>query len=312
MSYNRPFDTRAHDATSFLFNAEYPMVRWLEANGYDVKYITGVDTERRAGDLVGASTKPKAFLSVGHDEYWSAGQRASVEAARNAGVNLAFFSGNEIYWKTRFEPSVDGTNTPYRTLVGYKDTLGGVKLDPMPGVTTGTWRDTRFGPPVADGGRPENGLIGQIWTVNSGTSAISVPASMASLRFWRNTTRRGAHRRRRPTLGTDTLGYEWGEDLDNGARPAGVIHLSSTTVQRRGEDPRLRRDGGHRHGDAQPDALQTRQRRARLRRRHRAVGVGAGRQSRPRLRSTKPGDAAGDHEPAGRHGGAARVGADPA
>ena len=24
---------------SFLFNAEYPMVRFLEANGYDVKYI---------------------------------------------------------------------------------------------------------------------------------------------------------------------------------------------------------------------------------------------------------------------------------
>ena len=134
------------------------MVRFLEANGYDVKYISGVDTERRAGNLIGASTKPKAFFSVGHDEYWSAGQRASVEAARNAGVNLAFFSGNEIYWKTRFEPSVDGTNTPYRTLVGYKDTLGGVKLDPMPNVTTGTWRDTRFGPPVADGGRPENAL----------------------------------------------------------------------------------------------------------------------------------------------------------
>ena len=229
VSYNRPFDTRGHDATSFLFNAEYPMVRWLEANGYDVKYITGVDTERRAGDLIGASTKPKAFLSVGHDEYWSAGQRASVEAARNAGVNLAFFSGNEIYWKTRFEPSADGTNTPYRTLVGYKDTLGGVKLDPTPGVTTGTWRDTRFGPPVADGGRPENGLIGQIWTVNQGTSAITVPASMASLRFWRNTTV-AALTTGSATLGTDTLGYEWGEDLDNGARPAGVIHLSSTTV----------------------------------------------------------------------------------
>ena len=114
VSYNRPFDTRNHDATSFLFNAEYPMVRWLEANGYDVKYITGVDTERRAGDLVAEATKPKAFLSVGHDEYWSAGQRASVEAARNEGVNLAFFSGNEIYWKTRFEPSVDGT--PYHAV----------------------------------------------------------------------------------------------------------------------------------------------------------------------------------------------------
>jgi hypothetical protein len=226
VSYNRPFDTRAHDPQSFLFNAEYPMVRFLEANGYDVKYISGVDTERRAADLVGP-LKPKAFLSVGHDEYWSAGQRAGVEAARNAGVNLAFFSGNEMYWKTRFENAVDGT--PYRTLVGYKDTLGGVKLDPMANVTTGTWRDARFAAPAADGGKPENGLIGQIWTVNSGTAAISVPASMAKLRFWKN-TRVENITSGSVTLAPETLGYEWDEDLDNGFRPDGLIHMSATTV----------------------------------------------------------------------------------
>ena len=49
------------------------------------------------------------FLSVGHDEYWSGGQRANVEAARDAGVHLAFFSGNEIFWKTRWENSIDGS-----------------------------------------------------------------------------------------------------------------------------------------------------------------------------------------------------------
>jgi N,N-dimethylformamidase beta subunit-like, C-terminal/Domain of unknown function (DUF4082)/Calx-beta domain/Bacterial Ig domain len=229
VSYNRPFDTRAHDATSFLFNAEYPMVRWLEANGYDVKYTSGVDTERRAFALIGAQ-KPKVFLSVGHDEYWSAGQRASVEAARNAGVSLAFFSGNEMYWKTRFEPSVDGTNTEYRTLVGYKDTLGGgVKLDPLANVTTATWRDTRFAPPTADGGRPETALTGQLWTVNAGTSAISVPASMAKLRIWKN-TRVENITSGSVTLAPDTLGYEWDEALDNGFRPQGLISLSSTTV----------------------------------------------------------------------------------
>ena len=118
--------------------------------------------------------KPKVFVSSGHDEYWSAGQRASVEAARNAGVNLAFFSGNEVYWKTRYEPSIDGSNTPYRTLVSYKETLAGAKIDPAVDgagnpIWTGTWRDPRFSPP-GDGGRPENGLIGKIWTVNSGTS----------------------------------------------------------------------------------------------------------------------------------------------
>src|SRR5262249_53016518 len=94
--YNRPFDTRAHDPQSWVFNAEYPMVRWLEANGYDVKYQSGVDTDRRGFDLTGAH-RPKVFLSVGHDEYWSGNQRQTVENARNAGVSLAFFSGNELY-----------------------------------------------------------------------------------------------------------------------------------------------------------------------------------------------------------------------
>src|SRR3954468_115580 len=232
VSYNRPFDTRDHDPQSFVFNAEYPMVRWLEANGYDVKSQAGVGTDRRSGDLVGG-TKPKAFLSVGHDEYWSAGQRTSVENTRNAGVNLAFFSGNEMFWKTRYEPSIDGANTAYRTLVSYKETLASAKLDPAVDgaghpIWTGTWRDPRFSPP-ADGGRPENGVTGTIWTVNSGTTAITVPASMAKLRFWRN-TRVADLTGGAATLSSGTLGYEWDEDLDNGARPAGILHLSSTTV----------------------------------------------------------------------------------
>jgi len=28
-------------------------------------------------------------------------------------VNMAFFSGNEVYWKTRWENSIDGSNTPF-------------------------------------------------------------------------------------------------------------------------------------------------------------------------------------------------------
>src|SRR5262249_42186092 len=54
VSYNRPFDTDEHDPQSFLFNAEYPMLRWLEANGYDVKYISGVDTDRYESALPAA------------------------------------------------------------------------------------------------------------------------------------------------------------------------------------------------------------------------------------------------------------------
>jgi hypothetical protein len=121
VSYNRPFDTRNFEAATFLFNGEYPMVRWLEANGYDVSYFTGVDTARN-GNLI---TNHKVYLSVGHHEYVSGTERTNIQAARDAGVHLAFFSGNELFWKTRFENSIDGTNTPNRTVVCYKESYYG-------------------------------------------------------------------------------------------------------------------------------------------------------------------------------------------
>ena len=68
VSYNRPFTTRGDAPEDWLFNAEYPMLRWLERNGYDVSYFTGVDSDRLGGELL----EHEAFLSVGHDEYWSA------------------------------------------------------------------------------------------------------------------------------------------------------------------------------------------------------------------------------------------------
>ena len=52
---------------------------------------------------------------------------------------------------------------------------------------------------------------------------------MAGLRFWRN-TRVASLTSGSTSLGTDTLGYEWDEDIDNGSRPSGLMHLSSTTV----------------------------------------------------------------------------------
>jgi hypothetical protein len=131
VSYNRPFNDRDNNdglgQKSFVFNTEYPMVRWLEANGYNVSYFTSVDADRY-GSLI---RQHRVFLSVGHDEYWSAAERGNAQAARDAGVNLAFFSGNEDFWKVRWENSTDGTGTPYRTLVTYKETQVGTRIDPQ-------------------------------------------------------------------------------------------------------------------------------------------------------------------------------------
>lgn len=227
VSYNRPFTTRGTGAEDFVFNAEYPMVRWLESNGYDVSYMSGVDTDR-VGATVLTPAKHKLFLSVGHDEYWSGAQRANVEAARGLGVHLAFFSGNEVFWKTRWENSIDGSNTPYRTLVTYKETHENAKIDPNP-AWTGTWRDPRFSPP-ADGGKPENALTGTIFKVNSGTTAIAVPAALGKLRFWRNTSVATLAAGATATMPNGTLGYEWDEEPNNGFRPSGLMRLSSATL----------------------------------------------------------------------------------
>lgn len=225
VSYNRPFTTRAYAPEDWVFSGEYPMVRWLEANGYDVSYTTGIDTHRR-GNLI---TNHKVFLSVGHDEYWSAAQRANVEAARAAGVHLGFFSGNEVFWKTRWENSISASPDSYRTLVCYKETHAGAKIDPT-SAWTGTWRDPRFSPP-ADGGKPENALTGTIFTVNCCTNGIQmkVNAEQGKMRFWRNTNLANLAPGTTANFGnTGILNYEWDEDLDNGFRPPGLIRLSHT------------------------------------------------------------------------------------
>ncbi|MBE2224280.1 MAG: DUF4082 domain-containing protein, partial [Anaerolineae bacterium] len=225
ISYNRPFSTREVYPEDWVFNAEYPMVRWLEANGYDVSYFTGVDSDRFGQEIL----EHQGFLSVGHDEYWSADQRTNVEAARDAGVNLAFFSGNEIFWKTRWENSIDGTGTAYRTLVSYKETHDNAKSDPLQNVWTGTWRDPRFSPP-ADGGKPENALTGTLFKVNIGTYPIKVPEADGKMRFWRNTSVATLGSGEVATLSDFTLGYEWDESPDNGFQPAGLFRLSTTNV----------------------------------------------------------------------------------
>lgn len=82
---------------------EFPFAYWMEQHGYDVTYCSN-------SDLVDYQTiqRCRAFLSIGHDEYWDIRQYQNVLAARDAGVNLLFFSGNSVCWVTPFSPSANG------------------------------------------------------------------------------------------------------------------------------------------------------------------------------------------------------------
>ncbi|RKS02408.1 DUF4082 domain-containing protein [Flavobacterium sp. 102] len=229
VSYNRPFYTRgggggSSSSEDWLFDSEYPMIRWLERNGYNVSYTTDVDMDRNTTAIT--PSLHKVLLSVGHDEYWSAAERTKFENARDAGVHLGFFSGNEVYWKTRWEDN-------HRTLVCYKEggsgeNQCGFKCDTSTPIWTGLWRDgspTNY--PGSDAGRPENALTGQIsW--GDATGSIVVPDTYKNLRFWRNTSIASLGEGQSVTLPYGTLGYEFDFEQFHAFYPPGRVTLSST------------------------------------------------------------------------------------
>lgn len=237
LSYNRPFNTREGTTKrDFYFSSEYAQVRFLERNGYDVTYLSGVDSDRNGSLLLDHNV----FLSVGHDEYWSGQQRTNVEAARDAGVNMQFLTGNEVYWRTRWEPAASSDGTPYRTLVSYKETWGDAKIDPA-SEWTGTWRDPRFASQAQGGGLPENALTGTMYTINHSDLPITVSATEGKNRLWRHTSLATMGSGQSAALAPHTVGYESNEVVDNGFSPPGLIRLSTTV----GDVPEVLQDYGN-------------------------------------------------------------------
>jgi hypothetical protein len=82
---------------------EFPLAYWLEQHGYDVTYCSNSDC--LAAEQI---TRCKAFLSVGHDEYWDLRQYDAVKAAIADGVNALWLCGNSVFCVTPFSASSDG------------------------------------------------------------------------------------------------------------------------------------------------------------------------------------------------------------
>lgn len=121
---------------------EEPLLRWLPGAGYPVEFCSGLDLDE--GDEL---LSPYRLLVVnGHDEYWSAGMRDSVETFVRKGGNLAVFAGNTAWWQMRLE---DGG----RTMVCHRDAAADPVCAVDPRRTTVEWSSS----PVD---RPENSLTG--------------------------------------------------------------------------------------------------------------------------------------------------------
>jgi hypothetical protein len=150
VSFDRPYDIVTDGSGDFVGN-ELPLIMRAEELNLDVTYVTSLDVHER-GELL---NQHKAFLSLGHDEYWSKTMFDRAEAARDAGVNLAFFGANAVYRQIRFEPSAVG---PDRHMVNYRSTADPIRRTD-PSQTTVQFRDA----PVH---RPEAQLIGQMYQCN--------------------------------------------------------------------------------------------------------------------------------------------------
>ena len=74
---------------------EFPLSFWMEQHGYDVSYISNVDTHSDPKGLL----RGRGFLSVGHDEYWTRQMYDNVKKARDEGVSLAFFGEQIVGWQ---------------------------------------------------------------------------------------------------------------------------------------------------------------------------------------------------------------------
>ena len=149
VSFDRPYD---EEGAGLFFEFELELIGWLESAGYDIAYATNIDVHQQGAALL---KRYKGFFSVGHDEYWSASMYDAADEARDAGVNLAFFGSNAVYWQIRMETSASGS--PDRIITCYKH----VDIDPIanPALKTIQFRDS---------GRAEQQLIGvQFITYNA-------------------------------------------------------------------------------------------------------------------------------------------------
>jgi hypothetical protein len=222
VSLDRPYDFPDIVYGNSYFFSDYPMVRWLEAQGYDLSYLTNLDTDRAgrpgAHNLL---LDHRVFLSVGHDEYWTQAMRDAITAARDAGVHLGFFSANTSYWRVRLEPD-PWTGQPDRVVVVYKTTEGGPP-DPS-GHPTSTWRDPE------GVNNPENGLIG-IQYVGDNDAAffpLRVTAEMAKDRLFRHTGLQDMPPGAYVEIGSILVGWEWDAVADNGHTPDGLTILAAS------------------------------------------------------------------------------------
>ncbi|CAD7933965.1 unnamed protein product [Amoebophrya sp. A120] len=133
-SYNTPLITRDVSLYNSVFSSEYPMIRFLEAQGYAVTYVSGLDTHlggRGFGRFAAAGRMPSTSRGEqgdhthnGEDDYVDKGNAKSVVTTGRAlpTVGKIFLSvGHDEYWSRQQRQTVE------RLTAGVQETTAQVR-----------------------------------------------------------------------------------------------------------------------------------------------------------------------------------------
>jgi hypothetical protein len=220
VSFNRPIVQGRGTHGVLLFEINF--IKWAESQGYNLSYLTSVDIHANAALLLNY----KAYLSPGHDEYWSREMRDGVESALAQGVGLAFLGANACYWQIRLENDSQGNAN--RTITCYKvgSPVSNLYNDPFFLVdnsrVTCQWRQF----PVS---RPENKLVGIMYSSllsNSGNDVANVGWKVDSAASSSYLTGTGLVDG--TTYGYDLVGYEYDKQFPGG--PSNLQIIGNTLV----------------------------------------------------------------------------------
>ncbi len=213
VSFDRPYE-HGYGA-GMLFRLDFPLLVWLEDEGYAPAYTTDLDVAR---DPVLVSGSQVIILS-GHPEYWLRADRDAFDQAEARGVSILGMGANMAYMQVRLLP--DSAGVPDRTVVCYKS----LTRDPLaardPAAATVRFQD----PPI---NRPPKELLGEeyggiVW----GLASMVLGPDIA--RFAPNTGLRPGQR----------LPGLIGDEIDDASHQAGALLLSRTPVHPNGLRPNV-------------------------------------------------------------------------
>ncbi len=216
VSFDRPYAQQAGASQVLVFEAN--AIRWMERQGYDISYMSDVDVQSTPSQLL----THKAYISLGHDEYWTKEMRDGVEYARDHGVGLAFLGADASYWQMRFGPDSHGIAN--RTVICYKvaTSQNDLARDPEYAIdstrVTSRWRDPALS-------RPENALIGVMYSnLTHAQQGFAWQAQVdATSAFLPATGLENGQ-----VYGCGLVGYAWDRVYKNASSPKGLHILGAS------------------------------------------------------------------------------------